>query len=240
MVRVHRYRPQGSDVTERVPQSFAQDGEQVAKGALLVRIQTPRTRSLLRQARSSREATRGERRQAEAVCRNSRPSTSGTRTSAGVASCLSTPSIRCERTPRPPAPSWPARAQARVAEEQVAEQAKVQTQTLVRAPITGRVGQRNVAAGIRVDPQTPLFVIGRLELSDRRSAVRRGTRHRAARSLERACAGRNVASSASRSAASVWPRRSTFRQRRAAPSVMRSAAIDHIAQRVHERADNDP
>jgi HlyD family secretion protein len=33
----------------------------------------------------------------------------------------------------------------------------------VRAPITGRVGQRNAEVGMRVDPQTALFVIGRLD-----------------------------------------------------------------------------
>ena len=54
------------DVSGPVVEVLAQNGEQVTKGAPLVRIQTPRTRSLLTQARSSLEATRGELRQAEA------------------------------------------------------------------------------------------------------------------------------------------------------------------------------
>jgi RND family efflux transporter MFP subunit len=56
-----------------------------------------------------------------------------------------------------------AKAQADVAEAALAERADVQEQTIVRAPISGRVGLRNAEVGMRVDEQTPLFIIGRLE-----------------------------------------------------------------------------
>jgi RND family efflux transporter MFP subunit len=56
-----------------------------------------------------------------------------------------------------------AEAQVALAEATVAERTEVRDQTIVRAPISGRVGQRNAEVGMRVDPQTPLFVIGRLQ-----------------------------------------------------------------------------
>lgn len=36
-------------------------------------------------------------------------------------------------------------------------------QTTVRAPISGRVGQRIIEVGMRVDAQSPLLIIGRLD-----------------------------------------------------------------------------
>jgi RND family efflux transporter MFP subunit len=56
-----------------------------------------------------------------------------------------------------------AAAEIRVGEGALDEQADVHRQTVVRAPIAGRVGQRNAEVGMRVDDQTPLFTIGRLE-----------------------------------------------------------------------------
>lgn len=152
------------DVSGPVVEVLAQNGEQVAKGAPLVRIQTPRTRSLLTQARSSLEATRAQLRQAEArlqelAAEYERNANLGKR---GLVPLNAVDSLRAQ-TAAARAAAASARAQVRVAEEQVAEQAEVQAQTLVRAPIAGRVGQRNVEVGMRVDPQTPLFVIGRLD-----------------------------------------------------------------------------
>jgi RND family efflux transporter MFP subunit len=54
-------------------------------------------------------------------------------------------------------------AQVTAARALVAERSAVQEQTIVRAPIAGRVGQRNAEAGMLVDPQTQLFVIGQLD-----------------------------------------------------------------------------
>jgi RND family efflux transporter MFP subunit len=152
------------DVAGPVVEVLAQNGDAVQKGDPLVRIQTPRTRSQLTQARSSLEAARAELGQAEAQFQEleteyERSAALGKR---GLVARNLVDSLAAQ-TEAARAAVASARAQVRVAEGQVAEQTEVQAQTLVRAPITGRVGQRNVEVGMRVDTQTPLFVIGRLE-----------------------------------------------------------------------------
>jgi RND family efflux transporter MFP subunit len=60
--------------------------------------------------------------------------------------------------------SWTrARAEVAVARATLEERGDQQAQTVIRAPIDGQVGQRNAEVGMRVDPQTALFVIGRLD-----------------------------------------------------------------------------
>ena len=152
------------DVAGPVVEVLAQNGDAVKKGDPLVRIQTPRTRSQLTQARSSLQAAHAELRQAEAQLREleaeyERSAALGKR---GLVP-LNTVDALGAQTEAARAAAASARAQVRVAEGQVDEQTEVQAQTLVRAPITGRIGQRNVEVGMRVDTQTPLFVIGRLE-----------------------------------------------------------------------------
>jgi RND family efflux transporter MFP subunit len=56
-----------------------------------------------------------------------------------------------------------AEAQVTAARALVAERSALERQTIVRAPIAGRVGQRNAEAGMLVDTQTQLFVIGQLD-----------------------------------------------------------------------------
>ena len=147
-----------------VVEVLAQNGDAVTKGDPLVRIQTPRTRSQLNQARSSLDAARAELAQAEARHRElaaeyERNVALGKQ---GLVPLNTVDSLRAQ-TEAARAAVASARAQVQVAQGSVVEQAEVQAQTIVRAPITGRVGQRNVEVGMRVDPQTPLFVIGRLE-----------------------------------------------------------------------------
>jgi RND family efflux transporter MFP subunit len=152
------------DVSGPVVEVLAQNGDAVKKGDPLVRIQTPRTRAQLTQARSSLDATRAELAQAEARYRElaaeyERSAALGKR---GLVPLNAVDSLRAQ-TEAARAAVVSARAQVQMAQGSVAEHAEVQAQTLIRAPITGRVGQRNVEVGMRVDAQTPLFIIGRLE-----------------------------------------------------------------------------
>ena len=58
-----------------------------------------------------------------------------------------------------------AQATARIAqaEANLEEQRELLRRTVVRAPVAGYVGQRNVEVGMRVDPGSPLFVIGNFD-----------------------------------------------------------------------------
>jgi RND family efflux transporter MFP subunit len=143
---------------------LAQNGDSVTKGQPLVRIQAAGSGPQLTQARSALGAAQAELTQAQARHRElaaeyERNQTLGRR---GLVPLNLIDSLRAQ-TEAAAAAVVTARAQARVAEAAVAEQQELRAQTTVRAPISGRVGQRNVEVGMRVDAQTQLFLIGRLD-----------------------------------------------------------------------------
>jgi RND family efflux transporter MFP subunit len=148
-----------------VVEVLAQNGSAVTKGRPLVRIQTPGARPQLEQARSNLDLARAEVRQAEAELKDvdakyQRALVLGDR---GIVSAESVQTLRAEvETAR--ASLAAAKAQAAAAQAGVAERSEVQGQLTVRAPISGRIGQRNVEVGMLVDSQTALFVIGRLDV----------------------------------------------------------------------------
>ncbi len=147
-----------------VVEVFAQNGSAVKKGDPLVRIRAPGSQPLLEQARSNVDLAQAEVKQAEAALadietRFKRAQVLGER---GIVSVESVQTLRAEaETAR--ATVAAARARAQAAQAAVDERAEVRGQLVVRAPISGLVGQRNVEVGMRVDPQSPLFVIGRLD-----------------------------------------------------------------------------
>ena len=152
------------EVGGSVVEVLAQNGDPVKKGDPLVRIRTAGTQSQLAQARSGVEGARAQLMQAEARHRElaaeyERNASLGKR---GLVPLNTVESLRAQ-TEAARAAVASAHAQVSVAEAGVAEQAEVAAQRIIRAPITGRVGQRNVEVGMRVDAQTPLFIIGRLD-----------------------------------------------------------------------------
>lgn len=151
-------------VSGPVIEVLAQNGDEVTKGQPLVRLQPPGARAQTAQARSAVAAARAELRQVEARAREleaeyARNAELGKR---GLVPANTVESLR-EQADAARAAVASAAAQLELAEGAAAEQRDVQAQTTVRAPISGRVGQRNVEVGMQVDTQTPLFVIGRLE-----------------------------------------------------------------------------
>ncbi len=147
-----------------VVEVFAQNGDAVKKGDPLVRIQTVGGDAQTTQSRAGLQAARAELLQAEARLRElsaeyQRNQALGKQ---GLVPQNTVDSLRAQ-TEAARAAVTTARARVDVASGALAEQRDVQAQTLVRAPITGRVGQRNVEVGMRVDAQTPLFIIGRLQ-----------------------------------------------------------------------------
>lgn len=152
------------EVSGSVVEVLVENGDAVTKGQPLVRLQTTGTRADLSQARSSLEAVRAQLSQAEARHRElaaeyERNRALGER---GLVAENLVESLRAQ-TEAARAAAASARAQVEAAQAAVARQTEVHAQTVVRAPISGRVGSRNAEVGMVVGAQAPLFVIGRLD-----------------------------------------------------------------------------
>lgn len=147
-----------------IAEVFAQNGDTVKKGDPLVRIQAAGTRPQLEQARSNLQVAQAELKQSEA--RLQELTTQLQRMLIlGDKGLLPRDTVDTQRAQVDGAGADLARAKAQVAVARaaIAERSELQDQTMVRAPISGRIGQRNAEVGMRVDPQTALFIIGRLE-----------------------------------------------------------------------------
>ena len=150
--------------TGSIIEVLAQNGDEVRQGQPLVRIQAVGSRAQLTQSRSALDVARAAHREAEANLRQLEAQYERN-AALGREGLVAEDTVVTLRSQLEAARAAAARAQAQVevAEATVAERADVQGQTVVRAPITGRVGQRNAEVGMRVDDQTALFIIGRLE-----------------------------------------------------------------------------
>ncbi|MGH9311137.1 MAG: efflux RND transporter periplasmic adaptor subunit [Vicinamibacterales bacterium] len=151
-------------VSGRVAEVFAQNGDAVTKGEPLVRIQAPGSQAQVTQASSALTAARASLTQAEAERRRlaaeyERQKTLGDQ---GLVPQNIVDTLRSQLDAAQAAMAN-ARAQVEVAAATVTEQREVQAQTVIRAPISGRVGQRNAEVGMLADTQVPLFIVGRLE-----------------------------------------------------------------------------
>ena len=153
-----------SETSGPVIEVFAQNGDSVREGDPLVRIRSSGTRAQLEQARSAQEAARAELGQAEARLEELERQLArfDILIERGL---LSRSELDTQRGQVDTARSQVARARAQlaVAHATVAERSEAQEQTMIRAPISGRIGQRNVEVGMLVNAQMPLFIIGRLE-----------------------------------------------------------------------------
>jgi RND family efflux transporter MFP subunit len=152
------------EVSAPVAEVYVDNGDDVRRGDALVRLRPTGAQPQLQQARSGLNSARAEVEQARATLKEAETQLTRTQVLAerGLVSRME---LDVQRTRAATARAALARAEAQVglAEATVAERAEVRDQTVVRAPISGRVGQRNAEVGMRVDPQMPLFVIGRLE-----------------------------------------------------------------------------
>ena len=152
------------EINGPVEEVFVQNGDAVRRGDPLVRIRVTGSQSQEEQAQSAIVGARAEVRQAEATLKEAQTQFDRIAVLAerGLVSASEADTQRAQvETAR--ATLARVRAGVAVAEATLAERKEASGQAIVRAPITGRVGQRNVEVGMRVDTQTPLFVIGRLE-----------------------------------------------------------------------------
>lgn len=147
-----------------VVEVLAQNGDAVRKGDPLVRIQSAGSRPQLEQARSNVAVAEAEVREIEANLKDLRTQYERTR-KLGERGLVPRDTVDTLRSQVEATQASLARAKAQLeaSRSSVVERSELQRQTIVRAPISGRVGQRNVEVGMRVDPQTQLFVIGRLD-----------------------------------------------------------------------------
>lgn len=141
-----------------------QTGDRVQAGDTLVRIRSETGRSQLQQARANLENARAQADRAQAQLDEMEAQFERTRALAED-SLVSREALETQRTELESARADYQQAQAQVeeAEATVEEREESLDQTVVRAPITGHVGNRNVEVGMRVDAQSQLFTIGRLE-----------------------------------------------------------------------------
>ena len=147
-----------------VVEVFAQNGDAVRKGDPLVRIQAAGSQAQLQQSRSNVAVAQAALREIEANLKDLQTQYERTQALA-ERGLVSRETVTTQRAELEAMEASQARARAEVAAAQagVAERSEMQRQTVVRAPITGRVGLRDVEVGMLVDTQTQLFVIGRLE-----------------------------------------------------------------------------
>ncbi len=151
-------------VSGPVVEVMAENGDRVEAGQPLVRIRAETGRSQLEQARANRENARAQAERARAELRQLEAQFERTRALAED-SLVSQEALETQRSQVEAARANYQQMQAQVeaARATVEEREEALDQTVVRAPIDGRVGQRNVEVGMRVDPSTPLYTIGRLE-----------------------------------------------------------------------------
>jgi RND family efflux transporter MFP subunit len=152
------------EVSAPVAEVYVNNGDDVRRGDPLVRLRPTGAQSQLRQAQSGLTSARADVELARATLREAETQLTRLQNLA-ERGLISRVELDTQRTRAETARAALARAEAQVAlaDATVAERTEVRDQTIVRAPISGRVGQRNAEVGMRVDPQMPIFVIGRLQ-----------------------------------------------------------------------------
>ncbi len=151
------------EISAPVLEVMVRSGQLVEFGQPLVRLEDDALQDQLRQAEAA--VALAEASAAEAVARVAEIEAQVTRTRALAEQDLvsevdlETQEARLQATQ---ASAAAARARVQQAEATVQERRSQLADTLVRAPISGSVGQRNVEVGMLVDPGTLLFQIGNL------------------------------------------------------------------------------
>jgi len=152
------------EISGRISEVLVQSGDKVPKGAPLVRIEDNQYREQVQQAEAGLNISKAQLKQAQS--RLNELQAQYKRTKALSEKQLSS-DLEMERLE---AQMESARADVELAEAQVQqaestlqEQKDLLSKTVVRAPISGTVGQRNAEIGMQVSSSTQLFIIGDLD-----------------------------------------------------------------------------
>lgn len=141
-----------------------QNGDEVYQGQPLVSLRDIEFNERLNQARAAYRVAEAQARQAEAKLKEIEAELNRTRTLAekDLTSKVELEAIET-RAVLAEADVELARARVGQASATVAEQEEALTQTVIRAPVAGMVGNRNAEIGMMVGPGTRLFTLGQLD-----------------------------------------------------------------------------
>jgi RND family efflux transporter MFP subunit len=152
-----------SEIAAPVVRVVAEDGDYVRQGQPLAYLRDTEYREQLRQAEASLQAVIAQSKQSEAVLNEVRGRLERTRELAAK-QFLSEQELQAIEAQVNSAEASYQQAQASIeqARATVEEREESLRRTVVRAPISGHVGQRNVEVGMRVDTGTRLYTMGDL------------------------------------------------------------------------------
>lgn len=153
------------EISARVEAVVAQNGDYVEEGAPLIRLRDDQYQERVRQAEASLQIARAEARSARADLKQVRSQLKRTERLAeqDFESQQQLESLRAQVN-QAEAQVERAEAQVQQAQATLDERQTDLRRTVVRAPITGQVGARNVQVGQRVDSNTQLYTMGDLDV----------------------------------------------------------------------------
>lgn len=149
------------EISGTVTSVLVRSGERVERGQPLVRLDAEGLQDQLRQAEAALRMAQAS--AAEARARVAEVNAQASRTRAlHVEELVSEMELETQEAQLAAARAQAEQAEARVAEAraQVEERRTAAGKTTVRAPVAGRVGQREAEVGMVVDPSTTLFLVG--------------------------------------------------------------------------------
>lgn len=151
------------EINGRITRVLVDDGDTVQVGDPLVMLESQEYDRQLEQARASFRAAEASLKQAQANYRELEAEYQRTKMLAdeGLASEFEVVTLEAQMASAEAAIEL-AEARLEESEAMISEREEVLSKTIVRAPITGTVGQRNAEIGMQVSSSTRLFTIGNL------------------------------------------------------------------------------
>ncbi|NBC27140.1 MAG: efflux RND transporter periplasmic adaptor subunit [Bacteroidetes bacterium] len=152
-----------SRISAPVEEVYRKDGDAVSGGDPLIRLRDREFRERVRQAEADLRINQARRKQAEAQLKEAQSQLNRQRVLAERKLSSDIEIERLEAQLQSAEANYElASAQVEQAASIVDEQKELLKQTVIRSPITGTVGQRNIEAGMQIDTGTRLFTVGNL------------------------------------------------------------------------------
>ena len=152
------------EISAVITEVLVRNGDSVQKGQPLIRLRDKEFRDRLKQATASHQIAAAQARQAEARLREAQSELDRIQ-SLAEREMVSPSELEAAQTRVALAEADVDLAAARVEQAQasMAEQEENLSQTVIRAPVAGSVGDRNAEVGMLVDSNTRLFTLGQLD-----------------------------------------------------------------------------